>query len=652
MSRFRSIALSAALVAATIALAPPPAMAAPAGSEIPSESIIDTGLSAASGDTYIVKFRAGADRGAGMSAARGAGVRVQKELAHVFDGAIVTGSAADAEELRRQPNVESVEASAPISAADVQSNPTWGLDRIDQRKLPLDQRYTYYTKATNVTAYVIDTGMVPHVEFTGRIPRGAGPEGDWRDCSGHGTHVAGTIGGTNVGVAKGVKLIPVKVLDCEGNGNTSTLVAAIDWVISDIKAHPGLAVANFSLTGGRHDLVDQAVGRLISAGVTTAIAAGNFNDNACSYSPARVAAAVTVANSNSADAQNPTSNHGTCVDLYAPGTNIYSAVHTSSTAYGTYSGTSMAAPHVAGVAALIQSQNPTWKPAQVNAEVLRTSTPNVITNPSTGTPNKLLFSIKPPTAVTPKAATFADLCGTQFDRYTIPATTGVNYLVNGAAKAAGTYAATGKVAVTTTAMAGYSLSGTTSWSKTFSAATTFSDVAPTTQFSQEICWMAINKISTGYPDGTYQPVQPVNRDAMAAFMYRLAGSPAFTPPAKSPFKDVTPTTQFYKEITWLAAKKITTGYDDGTYRPTQPVNRDAMAAFMYRLAGNPAWTAPATSPFKDVTPKTQFYKEITWLAAKKITTGYDDRTYRPVQRVNRDAMAAFMYRLKAVNKLV
>jgi hypothetical protein len=176
----------------------------------------------------------------------------------------------------------------------------------------------------------------------------------------------------------------------------------------------------------------------------------------------------------------------------------------------------------------------------------------------------------------------------------------------------------------------------------------FTDVTAGQMFYNEIYWVADKGISTGYPEAdgsrTYRPLLSVNRDAMAAFMYRLAGKPDFTPPAVSPFSDVPVGTQFYKEITWLAKQEISTGYPDGTYRPLQSVNRDAMAAFMYRLAGKPDFTPPAVSPFTDVPVGAQFYKEITWLAKQEISTGYPDGTYRPLQPVNRDAMAAFMYR--------
>ena len=172
----------------------------------------------------------------------------------------------------------------------------------------------------------------------------------------------------------------------------------------------------------------------------------------------------------------------------------------------------------------------------------------------------------------------------------------------------------------------------------------FKDVATNNIFYKEISWMADKGISTGWADGTFRPVTSVNRDAMAAFMYRAAGSPAYTPPKKSPFKDVSTNNIFYKEIAWMASTGISTGWADGTYRPLEPINRDAMAAFMYRAEGKPAYKAPAKSPFKDVATNNQFYKEISWMADKGISTGWADKTYRPMSNVNRDAMAAFMYR--------
>ncbi|MCD4853750.1 S-layer homology domain-containing protein [Arthrobacter sp. AK01] len=263
-----------------------------------------------------------------------------------------------------------------------------------------------------------------------------------------------------------------------------------------------------------------------------------------------------------------------------------------------------------------------------------------------------------PFVVTPAAVTFTDKDGAKDDVYVVPATTGVEYLVGGKVVAAGTYPGTGTVTVTAKAKTDYVLAAgaTASWSAAFTStsAVSFTDVAPGAQFHAEISWLASQGISTGWVEAngsrTFRPLQAVNRDAMAAFMYRLAGSPAFQAPAKSPFADVTPSTQFYKEITWLASQGISTGWVEAngskTFRPVQPVNRDAMAAFMYRFAGKPAVTSSAS--FADVPTGAQFQKEISWLAGAGISTGWTEangaKTYRPLQPVNRDAMAAFMFR--------
>lgn len=179
------------------------------------------------------------------------------------------------------------------------------------------------------------------------------------------------------------------------------------------------------------------------------------------------------------------------------------------------------------------------------------------------------------------------------------------------------------------------------------AAPKFTDIHKNSKFKKEIEWLATSGVTTGYADGTFRPHAPITRDAMAAFMYRLAGKPSFTPPKRSAFTDITPKSKFYKEIMWLSSTGITTGYADGTFRPYDPVTRDAMAAFMYRLAGKPAFTAPKASPFRDMTTKSQFYRETSWLAATGVSTGWADGTYRPFQAIERNAMAAFMYRFQA-----
>ncbi|WP_460455335.1 beta strand repeat-containing protein [Arthrobacter bambusae] len=276
-----------------------------------------------------------------------------------------------------------------------------------------------------------------------------------------------------------------------------------------------------------------------------------------------------------------------------------------------------------------------------------------------------------PQQATPAPVVFTDKDGTQNDTYTVPATTGVDYLVGGKIIAAGTYPGTGTVTVTAQAQKGYALASgaTATWSATFStgtapytppAASPFTDVSTGQQFYKEMAWMSEKGISTGWAEGggarSYRPLQSISRDAMAAFLYRMAGSPAYTPPAVSPFTDVSTGQQFYKEMAWMSEKGISTGWAEGggarSYRPLQSISRDAMAAFLYRMAGSPAYTPPAVSPFTDVSTGQQFYKEMAWMSEKGISTGWAEgggaRSYRPLQSISRDAMAAFLYRLSAL----
>uniref|UniRef100_UPI003467EDD9 Extracellular serine proteinase n=1 Tax=Thermus sp. (strain Rt41A) TaxID=32063 RepID=UPI003467EDD9 len=280
----------------------------------------------------------------------------------------------------------------PAMAA-VQSPATWGLDRIDQRTLPLDGRYTYTATGAGVHAYVVDTGiLLSHQEFTGRIGKGYDaitPGGSAQDCNGHGTHVAGTIGGTTYGVAKGVTLHPVRVLDCNGSGSNSSVIAGLDWVTQN---HVKPAVINMSLGGGASTALDTAVMNAINAGVTVVVAAGNDNRDACFYSPARVTAAITVGATTSTDYRASFSNYGRCLDLFAPGQSITSAWYTSSTATNTISGTAMATPHVTGAAALYLQWYPTATPSQVASALLYYATPNVVKNAGRYSPNLLLYT--------------------------------------------------------------------------------------------------------------------------------------------------------------------------------------------------------------------------------------------------------------------
>jgi subtilisin family serine protease len=352
---------------------------------------------------YIVVFAPSvADPGAETDALlRAHGGTLHYRYSHALRGFAASMSDAAVDALRHNPRVASVTPDGVVQISDSGTQspvPSWGLDRIDQRTLPLSGSYAYTTGAS-LKAYIIDTGIrTSHADFGERAIDGYDAvDGTLpaADCNGHGTHVAGTVGGNSYGVAKNVTLVAVRVLNCQGSGTYSGVIAGIDWVTGDHQ--PGVpAVANMSLGGGAYDPVDQAVANSIADGVTYAIAAGNSNANACNYSPARTPAALTVGATTSSDAEASYSNYGACVDILAPGSSITSAWSTSDTATNTISGTSMATPHVAGAAALYLEANPGASPAAVASALVSAATSNVITlysaSASAGTPNKLLYT--------------------------------------------------------------------------------------------------------------------------------------------------------------------------------------------------------------------------------------------------------------------
>jgi subtilisin family serine protease len=281
----------------------------------------------------------------------------------------------------------------PTPINTIQPNPPWGLDRIDQRSLPLDSSFTPAGNGAGVTVYVIDTGIrTTHTEYASRVVAGydfVDNDSDPSDCDGHGTHVAGTAVGSTYGVAKAASVSGVRVLNCYGNGYTSDVVAGMNWVRTNHSS--GDAVVNMSLGGGGSKSIDDAVAALTSANITVVVAAGNSNDDAQYYSPARASTAITVGSTTSTDARSSFSNYGSTVDIFAPGSSILSAWYTSNTASNTLNGTSMASPHVAGAAAVYLGLNPGSTPAQVASALTSVSTTDAVTSAGSGSPDRLLY---------------------------------------------------------------------------------------------------------------------------------------------------------------------------------------------------------------------------------------------------------------------
>lgn len=327
--------------------------------------------------------------------ARSAGATPLAVFTHALNGFTADLTASQVAALAQDPSVTRIEPDRVVGIDATQSPATWGLDRIDQRNLPLNSSYTYTATGAGVKAYIIDTGILgTHSDFGGRVLSGYTAISDGNgttDCNGHGTHVAGTVGGTTYGVAKSVSLVPVRVLSCAGSGSTTGVIAGVDWVTADHAAGTP-AVANMSLGGSTSASLNAAVARSITDGVTYAVAAGNSNTDACTASPASEPTAITVGATGSTDARASYSNFGTCLDVFAPGSGITSDWITSTTATNTISGTSMATPHVVGVAALLLSADSTATPATITARLLANATPSVVTDTRTGSPNLLLAS--------------------------------------------------------------------------------------------------------------------------------------------------------------------------------------------------------------------------------------------------------------------
>jgi subtilisin family serine protease len=371
-------------VGATLALAACSDQSPVSGRAPEAAPLLSAGAGAIEG-SYVVVLNEGADP---RSVAAVAGVNPNFVYTAAVNGFAAELNAGQLNALQHNPNVAYVEQDQVFEADATQSGATWGIDRIDQRNRPLSGTYTYTSTASTVYAYVIDTGIyASHSQFGGRASNVYDAlGGNGTDCNGHGTHVAGTIGSSTYGVAKSVRLRGLRVLNCSGSGATSGIIAAIDWVRVN-RTNP--AVANLSLGGGYSSTLNTAINNLANSGVFVAVAAGNENQNACNVSPASAASATTVAASTSSDAKASYSNYGSCVDLYAPGSSITSTWLNGGT--NTISGTSMASPHVAGVAALYKATYGNASTSTIDSWIKTNSTANVITGNVTGTPNRLLY---------------------------------------------------------------------------------------------------------------------------------------------------------------------------------------------------------------------------------------------------------------------
>lgn len=652
-------------------------------------------------------------------------VAVDQELTDEQSAAVVAKLAAD-------PNVAYVEPDVLLSPAVVDpavaapDDPLydlqWGLWEPEGGANVRDA-WSVSQGAGQVIA-VVDTGITDHSDLNAQILPGydliSSPsmardgdgrddnphdEGDWSESgictigpsSWHGTHVAGTVAASTdngmgvSGVAPAAKIVPVRVLG-ECGGYLSDIADGIIWaaggVLPNVPVNPYPAdVINLSLGGASScsGYMQDAVNYANSRNAVVVAAAGNSNRPVAESTPANCDNVVAVGATGRTGTRAPYSNFGAGVDIMAPGGDmttdsvggILSTLNSGASTpdeedYSFYQGTSMAAPHVAGTAALLLAAHPGMTPAEVELRLKATARalPNGC-SPYCGP--KLLDAAA--AVSTPLVAPVPTIAGTTAVGFTLTAAPGIwtpapvtlayqwyrgDTVITGAA--AKTYKLTDADSGNTISVAvtgaknGYTpVTKRSTATAKVAPATPFADVPPGMLFYDEMLWMATAGISTGWTEAngtkTYHPQQAVNRDAMAAFMYRLAGSPDFTPPKKSPFTDVATGNPFYKEITWLNSRAISTGWDQAngtkTYRPLQPVNRDAMAAFLYRFAQSPDFAAPAKPAFADVATNNLFYKEISWLAASGISTGWSDGTYRPLAPVKRDAMAAFMKRFDA-----
>jgi PKD repeat protein len=609
---------------------------------------------------YIVQFAPGYNvRATARELALGQTARVLYVYEHVLRGAAFEMNEHQALAMSRHPKVVLVEEDVEMWPVGTQTNPpSWGLDRVDQRNLPLDANHTWDFDGTGVNVYVIDTGIrFTHAEFGGRAFLGADFIGDGQngnDCRGHGTHVAGTIGGATFGVAKNVRLYSVRVFACSGSSPNTVIIAGIDWVTAN-RVLP--AVANASLSGGMSDSLDKAVNDSVASGVFYAVAAGNGNgSDACYNSPARAASAYTVGATTQSDEVAVFSSVGSCIKVFAPGSSITSAWYTSDTATNTISGTSMATPHVAGAAAILLNGNPSLTPVQVASTLTDRATVGVLTNIGSGSPNRLLYTRLPPLT-----ARFTFTCSVLTCSFNASGSTSdlgiasYSWSFGDSTSSAGstpahTYPISGQYPVTLTVTDTAGQSASTSQNLLL----VFADVPLdhwARKFIEAIYYQGVTA-GCGANPLVYCPDATLTRAGAAVFLLRskLGGNYVPPPATCNPlrFADVPCDYWAAAWIEDLANRGITAGCGSGNYCPEGFVDRSQAAVLLLTTLMGAGYVPPpanCNAPLFSDVPCTHWAAAwIEELARRGITVGCGIGIYCPADLVSRASMAVFLVR--------